>query len=153
MKRMLSFLWLAGLIILSTVLFAQDNKNVTASQYGMLIVTINGFEHTDGQARVYLFRSKDGFPSKPDKALVYRKEQIPGPELQIRFVNLPYGDYAVAVHHDENGNDKLDANWMHIPKEPTGATNGARGRFGPPKFDKAKFALDADTVQVTVTLK
>jgi uncharacterized protein (DUF2141 family) len=143
---------LALLVAIGTLLMAQENS-ADAPGRGTLVVTINGFKNTDGQVRVYLFGSPDGFPSKPDRALVTRKVKVTGPEVEVRVLNLPYGEYAVAAHHDVNGNDKLDHNWLHIPKEPTGASNGARGKFGPPKFDKAKFQLTSDTTYVTVSVK
>jgi uncharacterized protein (DUF2141 family) len=42
---------------------------------------------------------------------------------------------------------------MGIPKEPFGASNDARGRFGPPKFDDARFQVDGGVVELTVNLQ
>ncbi len=55
---------------------------------------------------------------------------------------LPAGDYAVRVMHDVNGNGELDSNMVGMPKEPWGMSNNARGNFGPPKFEDAKFTLN-----------
>lgn len=54
---------------------------------------------------------------------------------------LPPGDYAIRVMHDVNGNGELDSNLVGMPKEPWGMSNNARGNFGPPKFEDAKFSL------------
>jgi uncharacterized protein (DUF2141 family) len=116
-------------------------------------VKISGLKNTDGQLRVYLFNSKDGFPSKPDKALTVRKEKPTGLEDVISFSELPFGTYAIAVHHDVNSNDKIDHNWLHFPKEPYGASNGARSAFGPPSFERAKFDFKADSQMVEVKVK
>jgi hypothetical protein len=35
----------------------------------------------------------------------------------------------------ENSNGKLDTNFVGIPREGVGASNDAKGHFGPPKFD------------------
>ncbi|NJN52817.1 MAG: DUF2141 domain-containing protein [Gammaproteobacteria bacterium] len=56
---------------------------------------------------------------------------------------LPAGEYAIRVMHDVNGNSKLDANFVGMPTEPFGFSNDAAGSFGPPKWDAAKFTLDA----------
>ena len=55
------------------------------------------------------------------------------------FDNLPFGEYGVSAYHDENKNEELDANWIGIPKEGVGASNNAKGKMGPPKYEDAKF--------------
>jgi len=155
MKRKNLWTLLLLTALLSTPLFSQETPE-TEGQFrgrGSLIITVNGFQKMTGNARIYLFGSKEGFPSKPDKALVTRKIKVTGPEVEVRVSNLPYGTYAVAAHHDVNGNNKLDTNWMHISKEPTGASNNARSKFGTPSFAKAKFELASDTLRVTVTVR
>ena len=62
----------------------------------------------------------------------------------IVFSNLPKGEYAVMMYHDENTNGKMDANFIGIPKEDYAASNGARGFMGPPKYDDAKFTVTSD---------
>jgi len=37
--------------------------------------------------------------------------------------NLPAGEYAVVVLHDENLNKQLDRNWLGKPKEQWGMSN------------------------------
>jgi uncharacterized protein (DUF2141 family) len=149
MKRMG---WLLTLVSLAGLLFSQVNEG-KGTQHGVLIVTVNGFENSNGQVRVYLFDDPKAFPSKKDQAVKIAKEPIHDQRAEIIFDDIPYGTYAVSVHHDANGNDKLDHNWMYMPTEPYGASNGARSRFSAPKFNKAKFELNADTVRVTVTVK
>ena len=39
------------------------------------------------------------------------------------FTDLPAGVYAVSVFHDENMNQKLDKNFVGVPKEEYGASN------------------------------
>jgi uncharacterized protein (DUF2141 family) len=68
------------------------------------------------------------------------------------FENVPYGDYAVKVFHDENDNKKLDIG-LRGPKERYGFSNGARGLFGPPSFADAKVALTTPELQLEIALK
>ena len=147
MKQLL-FLAIIGCLLLGSAAWAQP----TAGK-GTLLVKISGLKNTDGQLRVYLFNSKDGFPSKPAKALTVRKEKPTGLEHVMSFSDLPFGTYAIAVHHDVNGNDKIAHNWLHFPKEPYGASNGARSAFGPPSFERAKFDFKADSQMVEVKVK
>jgi uncharacterized protein (DUF2141 family) len=88
---------------------------------------------------------------KPERAAAKARKSIAGGAARVEFPGLAPGAYAVAVYHDENGNGKMDANFLGIPKEPTGASNDAKGKMGPPKFEDARFALDGDkTITVTV---
>lgn len=67
-----------------------------------------------------------------------------GARAVIVLRDLPAGRYALAVIHDENGNGKLDTNVVGLPTEPYGFSRGARGSFGPAKWDDAVIALEAD---------
>jgi outer membrane protein len=67
--------------------------------------------------------------------------------------DLPPGDYAVMVFHDENGNGELDKNFIGIPREPLGFSNRYWAK-GPPTFSGASFTVTADEdVPVDVELK
>ena len=63
------------------------------------------------------------------------------PEGVYTITNLPTGELAVAAYHDENGNQQLDENFMGIPSEPLGLSNGYRPK-GPPSYVKAAFDLE-----------
>lgn len=56
------------------------------------------------------------------------------------------------MFHDENSNGKLDRNFMGIPREGVGASNGARGHFGPPKFGDAEFHFLGGQLDLKITL-
>ena len=54
---------------------------------------------------------------------------------------IPPGIYAIGVYIDENDNEKLDTNFLGIPKEQYGFSNNAKA-FGIPKFEAASFSLN-----------
>jgi len=60
---------------------------------------------------------------------------------------------AVSVFHDENGNGKLDRNFIGMPKEGVGASNDAVGTLGPPKFDDARFSYKGGAQSLTIHLR
>jgi uncharacterized protein (DUF2141 family) len=60
----------------------------------------------------------------------------------IVIENLKQGKYAFRFFHDENMNEKLDVNWLGIPKEGFGFSNNPSMSFGPPSFDKTVFELN-----------
>lgn len=59
----------------------------------------------------------------------------------VRFDNLPEGTYGAAIFLDENRNGKLDRNLVGWFKEPFGFSERARARFGPPKWEDARFTV------------
>lgn len=60
--------------------------------------------------------------------------------------------YAVSVFHDANMNERLDKNFMGVPKEGYGASNNPKKKMGPPNFDEAKFQLSGTEQSVEIKL-
>jgi uncharacterized protein (DUF2141 family) len=106
-----------------------------------------------GLVWVFLFDDAKAFPTKRDKALK-RVDVVPaGGKATVAFEGLTCGrEYAVAVVHDENGNGKLDTNFIGIPREGLGSSRDATGVFGPPPFSKAKLVVQQRT-PVPITVK
>ena len=69
------------------------------------------------------------------------------------FTGLPAGEYAVLVFSDLNGNRQLDKNFIGLPIEFIGLSNGYEPR-GPPQFKRASFVLEEnDSARLEVTLR
>lgn len=117
-----------------------------------MIVAVNGLRDTVGQAMVFVFNNADDFPTKRDRAVAAKKVPVTSSSMTIFFDDIPAGTYGVAVYHDENMNGKMDRSWYGMPKEGYGASNDARGTFGPPKFGDARFEFTGpqDTVRVII---
>jgi uncharacterized protein (DUF2141 family) len=145
MQRLKTFL--AILVAFTT------NGGTMIAQDGILRVRMTGLENQNGKVVVQLFDSGEGFPTKPAKALRTSTTLIVGDSAFVEFSGLPFQHYAVSAYHDENGNGKLDTNFLGIPSEPVAASNNAKGNFGPPSFDDAKILLDAPRKQITITFK
>lgn len=58
-----------------------------------------------------------------------------------RIINIPDGEYAMVFFIDANENEKLDKNFIGIPKEQYGFSNNAMGAFSAPTFEQAKFTV------------
>ncbi|MDR9417463.1 DUF2141 domain-containing protein [Gracilimonas sp.] len=112
---------------------------------------INNIPKVEGEVRVAVFDSKENYDSKenPLHAFVLTVE---GDSLTWKHDELPYGEYAIAVYHDENENGELDTNLLGIPKEAYGFSNNARGRFGPASWKDAVFEISESrtTHQITI---
>ncbi len=63
-----------------------------------------------------------------------------------QFYGLKPGTYAVAVIDDQNGNHKLDTNFLGIPQEGFGISKNPTVSIstGAPKFQQASFSLRKD---------
>lgn len=138
--------FMTSFVIISTIHAQQHSGNI--------IVQVNGFKNNNGKARLLIFstKEKEFFPKEKDKA--YAKYVVPIKDNQVIFTfeNLPYGDYAISVHHDEDNNGKVNTNMFGIPNESLGASNDAKGFLGPPSFEKAKITLDKAQISIVINL-
>ena len=79
-------------------------------------------------------------------------EAIADHKIILVIRDLKPGKYAFKYFHDENSDEKINTNFMGIPKEGYGFSNNAKGTFGPPSFDKMVFDLSkSDTMLCTPT--
>jgi len=113
-------------------------------------VIVKNIKKPKGTIRIGLFTNEKDFMKTPVQGKVVKAT---GTEVTVIFENLPAGDYAVSVIHDENENGELDSNKMGIPKEGFAFGNNAMGSFGPPSFEKAKITLNGKNIVQTVNLK
>ncbi|MEM7586255.1 MAG: DUF2141 domain-containing protein [Acidobacteriota bacterium] len=67
---------------------------------------------------------------------------------QCVFRDVAPGTYGISAYHDANDNGELDSNVMRIPKEGIAASNDARARFGPPKFEEARFEYEGGVLEL-----
>jgi uncharacterized protein (DUF2141 family) len=149
MKRRLFLI----LLLLSPFKFQGVSATKIPASTGTLTVIISNFKNDKGSAAIELFNREKGFPKSADLALKTSFVPITNKKAVAVFENLPGGEYAVAVFHDENGNKKMDTNFLGIPKEGIGASNNAKGHFGPPKYQDAKFTFNgtAQTIYINIT--
>jgi uncharacterized protein (DUF2141 family) len=118
---------------------------------GDLTIEVSGITPGRGQIYLAVYDRPETFPT----AGLQRTGQILAASEQslvARFKDLPPGQYAVVAFQDVNGNGKLDKNFLGVPKEPYGFSNGARGSAGPPKFSAAAVTLNPDGT-TTIVLK
>lgn len=123
------------------------------SHGNVIHVAVDGLRSDRGQVLCALFSSPADFPKKADRAIAHAKSEISGGHATCEFRGIPSGNYAVAVFHDENSNGRLDTNFMGIPREGVGASNNAKGRFGPPKFSAAAFQHSARQTDLKISIK
>ncbi len=135
------------LSVISFNSFAQETKC-------NLKIDIVGFSNNKGKARISVFskENKKAFPDKYSKASY--KFIVPIKDKKVTHIieDMPFGEYAVVVHHDENEDNELNTNWLGMPKESFGASNDAKGSFGPPDFEDAKFLINKSQLSIKINM-
>lgn len=116
-----------------------------------LTVTVENINNTSGAIHIALFTDSADFPNPSSKVggIVLKTEQ---PSVTGRFSDLPEKDYAIAVFHDVNGNNKLDKNFFGIPKEPYGFSGNAAG-IGVPNFNEATSYIKEEDLNIVIKLR
>lgn len=124
-------------------------QSVTTTQLQLQILKMRNY---NGALLISVYNSKEGFPKNPEQAFL--KFKVPATQAQqILIPNLPVGDYAVAIAHDENGNDRIDTGFLGIPKEGVGFSNNPAIDFGPPSFKEAHFIVPAEGLTLQIKTK
>jgi uncharacterized protein (DUF2141 family) len=108
---------------------------------GDLTIDVSGITPDHGRIYVAVYDRAETFPT-PGRQLVGQILDPADHHLSVQFKDLPPGQYAAVAFQDANGNGKLDKNFLGIPKEPYGFSNGARGSGGAPKFSAAAVTLN-----------
>lgn len=115
---------------------AQEPAQVVRVQ--TLDVSVTDLDKTRGGDLVIYIFQESGFPKQHN--LAWRNYQYPVKDFMgVVIIEVPEGEFAIKVHHDEDESGALTKNWTGIfPAEGLGFSSGARIRFGPPSFNKAK---------------
>lgn len=132
-------------LILSILLSGMDILAQSA-----LEIHVNNIKSKKGAIQFGLFTNETDYLKNPAEKKIVKPT---GSDITIIFENLPPGDYALSIIHDENENGKLDSNAFGIPKEGFAFGNNAQGSFGPPAFEKAKITIADQNVKQEITLK
>ena len=119
---------------------------VSALSADTLEVEIHGVTE-EGMLHLAIYDSKEVFESDKGDKPGPRSGIVSGTVKKIATgiyrdsFEIPAGTYAIGFYIDTNLNEKLDTNFLGIPKEEFGFSNNAMGAFAPPKFEAASFVL------------
>lgn len=111
---------------------AQPRTDVSAA--------VSGLRSDRGHILACLTTRPDAFPDCQNDPAAKRLV-VPATQTNLDFGSVAAGRYAIALIHDENSNGKLDKRLM-IPREGFGFSQDAPVVMGPPRFDRAAFAVD-----------
>lgn len=124
-----------------------------AAQASELHIAVEGIRSDRGTIMVALHAPAPGvdFPDAAGTVAGQWRKAKAG-TLHFVFRDLPAGRFAIAVFHDENGNEDLDTNLLGIPREGYAFSRNARGFAGPPSFDAAAVELAEERVSTSAAL-
>lgn len=128
-------------VILSPLLLASLAAYAAANAGATLTVSLEGGKPGEGEFVVGLFDAADKWLKEVKRET--RVQVDADGKAVVSFKDLPAGTFAVSTYQDRNENGKIDT-IMGIPREPYAFSNGARGRFGPARFEDAAFEFGAE---------
>lgn len=127
------------------------NTAIKYSAHVPLRVIIDNLSTNEGEVEIGVYTPENKFPDEKDKFKKYRFQ--PKSELiDVLLEDLPYGELALAVYHDENNNGKIDKNFLGIPTEPYAFSNNFKPSIKAPSFDNCKFSYNELNHVVRISL-
>ncbi|WP_299392291.1 DUF2141 domain-containing protein [uncultured Gelidibacter sp.] len=116
--------------------FATDNPKLT--------LNITDIESVKGNIVIGVFNTADNF-LKDGSAIKTYTYKVDATSKQIIISDLPKGEYAISMYHDENSDEECNRNFLGIPKEGYGFSNNVKPKFAAPTYNECKFVLTKDT--------
>ena len=147
----MNVLSLCSLLIGSSILGAAVPAPPAAENSSVTVV-VSSLVSTTAAVRLYFYNTREGF-LKSGKWVFSKSVKPQGKSEFTLPVDLPKGEWAVAITQDLNNNDKIDKNFLGIPTEPYAFSNNVRPTIAAPGFDECKFTVDEPGKVVSIVLK
>ena len=130
---------------IGSLFIGEANNNVHENDNNVKVV-IEGVRSEKGKLVLAIFKDQGAFKNrKPIKRVEFNKSGLEGIQIEL---NLDPGTYGFSVLDDENNNNKMDYNFIGIPKEGFGFSNYYHKGLSKPHFDKFKFEIKNKSVEL-----
>ncbi|MCL2441545.1 MAG: DUF2141 domain-containing protein [Treponema sp.] len=132
--------------ILFLLLYYAINLHADNVQFTVEItnVTVN-----NGKVYLAIFSNADEF-RRETPFIAFELES--NRTVLLQEVSLPPGNYLISAFQDANGNQKLDTNFIGIPRELVGLSNYDGNGFPSRSFDRHKIPINSATNMITIRL-
>ncbi|MEM8524140.1 MAG: DUF2141 domain-containing protein [Bacteroidota bacterium] len=127
-------MFLSSLFLLS--IFSWKNE---ATQ--PLLLEVENIEVAKGHIWFGVYDSEQSFLNEEKAVAIFGEAVKKEGTLQIKFDQIPFGTYAIAVFHDVNNNGTLDQTFVGIPKEPFAFSQTLRSKWRAPEYEEMKFSF------------
>ena len=120
---------------------------------GEIRILVSNIEEKRGTIHYGVYNNPKLFPEESGKLFGGVEEVSKVIEDGLLIDDLEESNYAIAIFHDKNSNDKFDT-FFSIPKEKFGFSNNARVFLGPPKFEDASIFVGQNSiVEIMIELR
>ncbi len=122
---------------------AIDSNQQTSN---LLKIYIEDLANNQGKVLIALYQNEQEFDDETNP-FIGDSVDATSSNLLVQYANLPAGDYAIALFHDENENAELDQNFLGIPQEGYGFSTNPGFLLSKPSFDDVSFQISAQGEQ------
>jgi uncharacterized protein (DUF2141 family) len=113
---------------------------MAAGAQNRVSASISNFHNNKGVARACIFSSAAAFEKM--EAIKCIALPLNDHRAEVIFDDLPDGNYAIFVFHDQNNNGRMDKNFLGMPREGYGASLNKLPFAAAPKFSDNSFTLE-----------
>ena len=120
---------------------------------GEVRIIVSNIEEKRGTIHYGVYNNPKLFPDERGKILGGFEDVSRVIKDGLLIDDLEESNYAIAIFHDKNSNNKFDT-FFSIPKEKFGFSKNARVFLGPPKFEDASFFVGQNSiVEIMIELR
>ena len=120
---------------------------------GEIRILVSNIEEKRGTIHYGVYNNPKLFPEESGKIIGGFEQVSKVIEDGLLIDDLEESNYAIAIFHDKNSNNKFDT-FFSIPKEKFGFSKNARVFLSPPKFEDASFFVGQNsTVEIMIELR
>lgn len=124
-------------------LFLLASLSVFGQEQSPITVKVTNIKHAKGTMRVAFYKKGSGFPKEGTITFAKETKVSKAGELTMKFTDIPYGEYAIAVFQDKNQNQKIDKNLIGYPTEPFGFSKNFKPKFSEPEFEDCNVTISS----------
>ena len=118
-----------------------------------ILIRVHGLRNAHGSIKAKLYGDNPNNFLVTGKKLDSKRESADQPSTLVCLQAPKPGLYAIVVHHDENGNKKLDRNWIGVPEEGVGFSNNPELFLALPDFHNVTFQVDNGITELDISIQ
>ena len=109
----------------------------------------------DGTLWIAWYDNETDFKKGAEGKMAYSQKISIKTQSQSRIVldNIKAGEYAIRLFFDENGNGKIDTNFLGIPKEAYGFSNNVYPATRAATYEESKMKISTENQIIKIKMK
>ena len=139
-------------LIFCFILFLIPSMLLHAQESGTILLKVKNIKKEKGQLVVTVFDDESKW-LKSNGACVRKVVEVEGEEAIVKIDDMPFGTYAIACYHDRNSNEKMDKNFIGLPKEPFAMSKKPKSKLRKPRFEEMAFSFNNPEKELVAKLR